>query len=103
MSLTCDFIEVLLYLALELYILHASLCGHLLLKLNKLFQVCDFAARVANCALWFLKLPHSEAKEQVIFSVNILGGSSSVLELLEMHFKQTSLLAKRGMKQGKLS
>ena len=38
--------------------------------------------RVANCALWFLKLPHSEAKEQVIFNVNILRGSSSVLELL---------------------
>ena len=40
-------------------------------------------ARVANCALWFLKLPHSEAMEQGIFNVNILGGSSSVLELLE--------------------
>ena len=39
--------------------------------------------RVANCALWFLKLPHSEAKGLVIFNVNILGGSSSVLELLE--------------------
>ena len=39
--------------------------------------------RVANCAHWFLKLPHSEAKEQMIFNVNILGGSSSVLELLE--------------------
>ena len=38
--------------------------------------------RVDNCALWFLKLSHSEAKEQVIFNVNILGGSSSVLELL---------------------
>ena len=31
----------------------------------------------------FLKPPHSEAKEQVIYNVNILGGSSSVLELLE--------------------
>ena len=41
-----------------------------------------FPTRVANCALWFLKLPHSEAKEQVIFNVNILRGSSSVLELL---------------------
>ena len=39
--------------------------------------------RVANCALWFLKLPRSEAKEQAIYNVNILGGSSSVLELLE--------------------
>ena len=39
--------------------------------------------RVANCAHWFLKLPHSEAKEQMISNVNILGGSSSVLELLE--------------------
>ena len=39
--------------------------------------------RCANCALWFLKLPHSEAKERVIFNVNILEGSSSVLELLE--------------------
>ena len=43
----------------------------------------EFVSRVSNCALWFLKLPHSEAKEQVIFNVNILGGSSSVLELLE--------------------
>jgi hypothetical protein len=39
--------------------------------------------RVANCALWFLKLPHSEAMDQGIFNVNILGGSSSLLELLE--------------------
>ena len=39
--------------------------------------------RVANCDLWFLKLPHSEANKQGIFNVNILGGSSSVLELLE--------------------
>ena len=39
--------------------------------------------RVDNGALWFLKLPHSEAKAQVIYNVNILGGSSSVLELLE--------------------
>ena len=39
--------------------------------------------RVANCALWFLKLPHSEAKKQVIVNVNILGGSLSVIELLE--------------------
>jgi hypothetical protein len=40
-------------------------------------------SRVANCALWFLKLPHSEAKEQVICNVNILRGYSSMLELLE--------------------
>ena len=40
-------------------------------------------SRVAYCAIWFLKLPHSEAKEKVIVNVNILGGSSSVLELLE--------------------
>ena len=39
--------------------------------------------RVDNCDLWFLKLPHSEAKKQVIFNVNIVGGSSSVLELFE--------------------
>ena len=39
--------------------------------------------RVDNCALWFLKLPPSEAKEQVQYNVNILGGSSSVHELLE--------------------
>ena len=39
--------------------------------------------RVDNCALWFLKLPHSEAKGQVISNVNILGGFSSALELLE--------------------
>ena len=38
--------------------------------------------RVANCALWFLKLPHSETKEKVIVNVNILGGSSSVLETI---------------------
>ena len=38
--------------------------------------------RVDNFALWFLKLPHSEAKEQVIYNVNILGGSSSVLETI---------------------
>ena len=43
----------------------------------------DGVCRVSNCALWFLKLPHSEAKEQVIYSVNFLRGSSSVLELLE--------------------
>ena len=47
--------------------------------LNKFYPIL----RVANCTLWFLKLPHSEAKEQVNFNVNILGGSSSVLELLE--------------------
>ena len=28
--------------------------------------------RVDNCALWFLELPHSEAKEQLIYYVNIL-------------------------------
>ena len=28
-------------------------------------------------------VPHSEAKEQMIYNVNILGGSSCVLELLE--------------------
>ena len=39
--------------------------------------------RVDNNGLWFLKLPHSEAKEQVICNVKILGGSSSVLELFE--------------------
>ena len=39
--------------------------------------------RVANCTLWFLKPPHIEAKEELIYSVKILGGSSSVLELLE--------------------
>ena len=39
--------------------------------------------RVDNCALWFLKLPHSEAKEQMIYNVNILGGYSRGLELLE--------------------
>ena len=39
--------------------------------------------RVDKCALGFLKLTHSEAKEQLIYSVNILGGSSSVLELFE--------------------
>ena len=40
-------------------------------------------ARVANCTLWFLKLPHNEAKDELIYSVKILGGSSSMLELLE--------------------
>ena len=39
--------------------------------------------RVANCTLWFLKPPHIEANEELIYSVKILGGSSSVLELLE--------------------
>ena len=39
--------------------------------------------RVDNCNLWFLKLPHIEAKEELIYSVKILGGSSSVLGLLE--------------------
>ena len=39
--------------------------------------------RVANCILWFLKPPHIEAKEELIYSLKILGGSSSVLELLE--------------------
>ena len=37
---------------------------------------------VDNCALWLLKIPHSEAKEQVIYDVNPLA-SPSVLELLE--------------------
>lgn len=49
----------------------------------KFLGVMVLAYRVDNCALWFLKLPHSEAKKQAIFNVNILGGSSSVLELLE--------------------
>ena len=31
----------------------------------------------------FLEPPHIEAKEELIYSVKILGGSSSVLELLE--------------------
>ena len=39
--------------------------------------------RVDYCALWFIKLPHSESKEQEIYNVNILGGSSSMPELLE--------------------
>ena len=39
--------------------------------------------RVDNCALWFLKLPHSEAKDQVIYNINNPRGSSSVVELLE--------------------
>ena len=51
-------------------------------KYEGVYQVYQ-AHRVSNCAIWFLKLPHSEAKEQLIFNVNILGGSSSVLELLE--------------------
>ena len=47
-------------------------------------EVSDmWSTRVANCALRFLKLPHSEAKGLGILNVNILGGSSSVLELLE--------------------
>ena len=40
-------------------------------------------SRVEKCALWFLKLPHSDAKEQVIYNVHILRGFSIVLELLE--------------------
>ena len=40
--------------------------------------------RVDNFAVWFLKLPHCEANEQQIYNVNILEGSSSVLELLEI-------------------
>ena len=43
----------------------------------------EVRGRVANCTLWFLKPPHIEAKEELIYSVKILGGSSSVLELLE--------------------
>ena len=39
--------------------------------------------RVANCTLWFLKPPHIEAKEELIYSVKILVGSSSLLGLLE--------------------
>jgi hypothetical protein len=33
----------------------------------------DWWLRVENCALWFLKLPHSDAKEQLIYNVDILG------------------------------
>ena len=39
--------------------------------------------RVDNSSHWFLKLPRSKAKNQVIYIVNILGASSSGLELLE--------------------
>ena len=46
-------------------------------------HIPDTRFRVANCTLWFLKPPHIEAKEELIYSVKILGGSSSVLELLE--------------------
>ena len=38
---------------------------------------------LGSIRVWFLKLHHSEAKEQVVYNVNIRGGSSSVLELLE--------------------
>ena len=58
--------------------------------INKVILDLD-TGKVANCTLWFLKPPHIEAKEELIYSVKILGGSSSVLETIgnsamEMHF-----------------
>ena len=32
---------------------------------------------VDNCALWFLKLPHTEAKEQMIYNVNFLNNNDT--------------------------
>ena len=38
--------------------------------------------RLENNTLWFLKQPHCEAKRNVIYSVKISGGFSSMLAVL---------------------
>jgi hypothetical protein len=59
------------------------------LQLHSAYCTCRFD----STALWFLKLHHIEAKEHAIYNVNILGGSSNMLEVLETNGYTMYLLA----------